>query len=288
MRETSDKICLEHGLSIVEEPKGKGVRQYLYNMEKAGMPTRYNVARQAIDESIALSLNLEEFKSELRKRGYVYRLDPNRKYWTVTPPGWKKSIRTHNLGEAYTRESIERRIYENDPSVRTERLRQQYRFTNHYNLRRRVDRIMGRSGLEKLYLRYCYELGYLPKYKQNPTKLHIVLKEDLLKCDQYSEQAKLLAKYHVNTDEDLTRLVSDLKDRMQKLGSDRDDLRRVAKRVLPEEEIDRAKEGIKERTAEIRQIRHELKVCGEIRDRSAHIEENLAIVDADRRKERER
>jgi hypothetical protein len=288
MRETSDKICLEHGLSIVEEPKGKGVRQYLYNMEKAGMPTRYNVARQAIDESIALSLNLEEFKSELRKRGYVYRLDPNRKYWTVTPPGWKKSIRTHNLGEAYTRESIERRIYENDSSVRTERLRQQYRFTNHYNLRRRVDRIMGRSGLEKLYLRYCYELGYLPKYKQNPTKLHIVLKEDLLKCDQYSEQAKLLAKYHVNTDEDLTRLVSDLKDRMQKLGSDRDDLRRVAKRVLPEEEIDRAKEGIKERTAEIRQIRHELKVCGEIQDRSAHIEENLAIVDADRRKERER
>ena len=288
MRVTSDKICLEHGLSIVEEPKGKGVRQYLYNMEKAGMPTRYNVARQAIDESIALSLNLEEFKSELRKRGYIYRLDPNRKYWTVTPPGWKKSIRTHNLGEAYTRESIERRIYENDPSVRTERLRQQYRFTNHYNLRRRIDRIMGRSGLEKLYLRYCYELGYLPKYKQNPTKLHIILKEDLLKCDQYSEQAKLLAKYHVNTDEDLTRLVSDFKDRMQKLGSDRDDLRRVAKRVLPEEEIDRAKEGIKERTAEIRQIRHELKVCGEIRDRSAHIEENLAIVDADRRKERER
>ena len=147
---------------------------------------------------------------------------------------------------------------------------------------------MGRSGLEKLYLRYCYELGYLPKYKQNPTKLHIVLKEDLLKCDQYSEQAKLLAKYHVNTDEDLTRLVSDLKDRMQKLSADRDDLRREAKRVLPEEEIDRAKEGIKERTAEIRQIRHELKVCGEIRDRSAHIEENLAIVDADRRKERER
>ena len=29
-----------------------------------------------------------------------------------------------------------------------------------------VAQIMGRSGLEMLYLRYCYELGYLPKYQQ--------------------------------------------------------------------------------------------------------------------------
>ena len=288
MRETSDRICREHGLSIVEEPKGKGVRQYLYNMEKAGMPTRYNVARQAIDESIALSLNIEEFKSELRKRGYIYRLDPNRKYWTVTPPGWKKSIRTHNLGEEYTRESIERRIYENDPSVRAERLRQHYRIPNNYNLRRRIDRIMGRSGLEKLYLRYCYELGYLPKYQQNPTKLHIVLKEDLLKCDQYSEQAKLLAKYHVSTDEDLSQTAKDIKARMNELGGERDELRKAVRRVLPEEDIVKAKEGIRELTSEIRQLRHEIKVCGEIRERSAHVEENLRIVDADRRKERER
>ena len=206
LRETSDRICQERGLSIVENPRGKGVSQYVYRMEKAGMPTRYNVARQAIDESVALSLTIEEFKSELRKRGYNYRFDPQRKYWTVTPPGWKKAIRIHQLGENYTREAIERRIYENDPSVRQERLRQNYRLPAHYNLRRRIDRIMGRSGLEKLYLRYCYELGYLPKYRQNPTKLHILLKEDLLKCDQYSEQAKLLCKYHVNTDEDLLLL----------------------------------------------------------------------------------
>ena len=63
---------------------------------------------------------------------------------------------------------------------------------------------MGRSGLEKLYLRYCYELGILPRVRQNPTHLHIVLKEDLLKCDQYSEQAKLLSRYHISTEEDLS------------------------------------------------------------------------------------
>jgi hypothetical protein len=288
LREASDRICLEHGLSIVDNPRGRGVDQYLYKMEKAGMPTRYNVARQAIDEAVALSLNIDEFKSELRRRGYNYRFDPQRKYWTVTPPGWKKSIRIHQLGPDYTRESIERRIYENDPAVRTERLRQSYRMPNHYNLRRRIDRIMGRTGLEKLYLRYCYELGYLPKYRQNPTRLHIVLKEDLLKCDQYSEQAKLLSKYHVNTDEDLSLLMERIDMKMQELSSQRDERRLIAKRVLPVAETDKAREEAKELTREIRELRQEAKVCREVQDRSGHVRENLEIVDRDRQKEKER
>ncbi len=288
LRETSDRICREHGLSIVDQPKGRGVSHYVYKLEKAGMPTRYNVARQAIDEAIRLSLTIEEFKSELRTRGYSYRFDPKRKYWTVTPPGWKKPIRIHQLGSNYTRESIERRIYENEPSVRQERLRQNYRIPNHYSLRSRIDHIMGRSGLEKLYLRYCYELGYLPKYRQNPTRLHILLKEDLLKCDQYSEQAKLLSKYHVNTDEDLTSLMEELGSRMRELGCERDELRLVAKRVLPEAEINRARDNVKELTAEIRQLRHDLKTCSVIRERSGHVRENLEIVDRDRQREKER
>ena len=288
LRDTSDRICKEHGLSVIGKPKGKRVSTYLYKMEKAGMPTRYNVARQAIDESVAISLNLEEFKSELRKRGYNYRFDPQRKYWTITPPGWTKAIRIHQLGDNYTRESIERRIYENDPSVRMERPRQQYYIPKQYNLRRRIDRIMGRTGLEKLYLRYCYELGYLPKYRQNPTRLHIVLKEDLLKCDQYSEQAKLLCKYHVDTDEDLSNLMEKLGERMEMLSKERDELRLVIKRVVPEETINDSREAIKELTSEIKTLRRELKVSAEIQERSAHVRENLEIVERERTKERER
>lgn len=288
LKEASDRICLERGMSIVENPKGKGVNQYVYKMEKAGMPTRYNIARQAIDEAVSLSLNIEEFKYELRKRGYSYRFDPQRKYWTITPPGGRKPIRIHKLGDDYSRESIERRIYDNDPSVRTERLRQQYRQPNNYNLRRRIDRIMGRSGLEKLYLRYCYELGYLPKYQQNPTKLHILLKEDLLKCDQYSEQAKLLSRYHVDTEKDLTDLMENIEGRIKVLSLDRDELRRTMRRVLPESEISDAKGRIKYLTAEIRELRHELKVCGDIQHRSGHIRENLAVIDRDRMRERTR
>ena len=288
LREMSDRICQEHGLSVIKNPKGQRVNTYLYKMERAGMPTRYNVARQSIDEAIALSLTIEEFKAELRSRGYSYRFDPQRKYWTITPPGWKKPIRIHQLGENYTRESIERRIYENDPSVRTERVRQQYHRSNHYNLRRRIDRIMGRSGLEKLYLRYCYELGYLPKYQQNPTKLHILLKEDLLKCDQYSEQAKLLSKYHVNTDEDLSQLMEKIEDKMQSISAERDEMRKVSRRNIPIAQIDAARDKVTELTAELRELRKELKVCSQVQERSDHVRENLEIIDRDRQREKAR
>ena len=288
LREMSDRICQEHGLSVIKNPKGQRVNTYLYKMERAGMPTRYNVARKSIDEAIALSLTLEEFKAELKSRGYNYRFDPQRKYWTITPPGWKKPIRIHQLGENYTRESIERRIYENDPSVRTERVRQHYHRSSHYNLRRRIDRIMGRSGLEKLYLRYCYELGYLPKYQQNPTKLHILLKEDLLKCDQYSEQAKLLSKYHVNTDEDLSQLMEKLEDKIQSVSAERDQMRKVSRRNIPIAQIDAARDKVTELTAELRELRRELKVCSQVQERSDYVQESLEIIDRDRQREKAR
>ena len=114
-----------------------------------------------------------------------------------------------------------------------------------------------------------------------------MLKEDLLKCDQYSEQAKLLAKYHVDTDEDLSMLMGDLRDKLTVLGSERDELRLKVKRVLPEAEITEAKEGVKELTKEMRELRRELKVCGEVKERSSHVRENLEIVERDRSRGKE-
>ena len=287
MREVRDRLCREYGLSVIEEPRGRGVNQYLYKMERDGMPTRYNVARQAIDESIELSLTMEEFQAEMKKRGYLLRFDPNRKYWSIVPPGWKKPIRIHKLGDDYTREMIQERISENDIHVRAIRLRQQYRIPNNYSLKRRVDRIMGRSGLEKLYLRYCYELGYLPKYRQKPANLHIVLKEDLLKCDQYSEQAKLLSRYHISTEEDLSSHQERVEEKMADISARRDELRRKARHVLPEAEIKETKDEIVNLTTELRQLRREVKVCEQIRERSGHVRENLEIVDRDRQKQKE-
>lgn len=288
IRAVSDRICRERNLSVIEHPEGKRVPYSLYKMEKAGMPTRYNVARQALDEAISVSANMEEFMSELKKRGYLYQFNPRRKYWTVTPPGWTKAIRTDRLGDAYTREMIQRRVFSNDIGVRMQRMRNECRSTNHYDLKRRIDKIMGRSGLEKLYLRYCYELGYLPKYRQNPVRLHAVLKEELLKCDLYSEEAKFLARYNINTEEDLEKKMKSLMEDYSSISAQRSELRQKLRRKMPVEEEAQCREKVRELTAELKDTRKELKLCRDIRERSGQVERNLETVIEDRTRGKER
>ena len=288
MREVSDRLCREHGLSVIERPGGRGGSYYLNSLEKAGMPTRFNVARAAIDEAIASSANMEEFKQELRRMGYRYQFDPQRKYWTVTPAGWEKPIRLYRLGEDYTRERIEQRVYENDISVRAERMtRLYYSRPNHYNLRRRIDRIMGRTGLEKLYLRYCYELGYLPKYRQQPTKLHPLLREDLLKCEMYSEEAKILCRNNISTEADLLSYMDGLWEKMKTVTAKRDELRTYSRRAIPEEEREQVRKVITSLTSQLKELRKEVRLCGDIKERSHHMEENMEAIDKERGQSRE-
>ena len=288
IRAVSDRICRERNLSVIEHPEGKRVPYSLYKMEKAGMPTRYNVARQALDEAISVSANMEEFKSELKKRGYLYQFNPRRKYWTVTPPGWTKAIRTDRLGDQYTREMIPQRVFSNDIGVRMQRMRNECRSSNHYDLKRRIDKIMGRSGLEKLYLRYCYELGYLPKYRQNPVRLHAVLKEELLKCDLYSEEAKFLARYNISTEEDLEKKMKSLMEDNSSISAQRSELRQKLRRKMPVEEEAQCREKVRELTAELKNTRKELKLCRDIRERSGQVERNLETVIEDRTRGKER
>lgn len=285
MRKTSDRICMEHSLSVIKEPKGKGVPYKLNMMEKAGMPTRYNVARQALDEAIALSLNKEELYYEMKRRGYLCRFNDNHKYWTITPPGWKQGIRTNKLGDDYTKERIIERVCLNDESVRSERLYQRCRQPNSYSLKRRIDKIMGRTGLEKLYLRYCYELGYLPRYTQRPTMLSMTLKEDLLMCDKYCDEAKLLSKYGISTDKDLEKIVHKAEQKMDELLSERDDLRNKARCKLPETEIENCRGRIAELTAELRELRKETRLYADIEKRSGIVGNNLEKADRERKKE---
>ena len=283
LRETSDRLCEEYGLSVIKDPRGKRTPMYLYKLEKNGAPTRYNVARAMIDEAVSLSVTMEEFKAELRKMGCSYRFDRNHKYWTITPPGWQKPIRIYRLGAEYTNDRIIERVETNDMSARERRYERQAKRPNNYPMRRRVHKIMKRSGLERLYLRYCYELGYLPKYTQNPKRMHYLLKEDLLKCELYSKEAKLLARNSIVTWEDLSSYKRIIEEKMESLDVERYEERKIAKRQIPEEEQLRRKERIKELTTEIKKLRSEMKLIKDIEERSEKIMAKMNYLENEER-----
>ena len=104
VRRLSDTICIENGLSIVENPKphGKSYDKWLGNQAK---PSHRELLRAAIDNALAQKpANLDELLKLLRdagcevsKRGKSYRLKL---------PGWENVARLDSLGEGYTMEDL--------------------------------------------------------------------------------------------------------------------------------------------------------------------------------------
>lgn len=283
MRETSDRICNEHNLSVVENPHRGKEPTNLYRAEKAGMPTRYNVVRAAIDEAISKSCNMREFEMYLKQMGYSTQFNPKRKYWTVIPKGWEKSIRLARLGEEYTNERIVERVLSNPTGVRMMNFQPKGK---QYLLITRKDRINKVGGLRGLYLKYCYELGYLPKYKQNVNRVHPMLKEDLMKCEMFTKQVRLIGKYEITDRKDLAFFIADTSKKMEALKEEREHLRKVARRVIPEDEKVKTKIRISEISDRLKHLRDELKLAVDIEERSEQLEQKLNRGEEERDKEK--
>ena len=127
------------------------------------------------------------------------------------------------------------------------------------------------SHIYRLYLHYCYLLGYLPKgtdYK--PTSPY--LKEDLKKLDEISEQVRYMSKYHIETFDDLYVDRTKIESEMSKLIDARTKLQNKIRRATPEAKITLREEkaGV---TAQIAELRKKLKLNKGIEERSVKIQE---------------
>lgn len=285
MREVSDSLCRQYGLTVIEKPKGHGEPVYMSQMSKAGMPTRYNMARQAVDEAIALSLNLREFELHLKSLGYRVQLNPRRKYWTVTPKGWEKPIRLMRLGKEYTNERIMQRLSANPESVRLKSFQKRMLAKRQYLLLTRRDRIGKVGGLRGLYLKYCYMLGYLPKYTQDANKVPEILKEDLLKCEKYTKQIRLLGKYEIHTDEELFSFLKQKEREKEDITEMREILRKEYRRVLPEPEKKQLKAQIATLTSALRDIRGEVRLAEDIKVSTEDIAKRMEQIERENQRE---
>ena len=105
VRRLSDTICIENGLSIVEnsKPHGKSYNKWLGNQAKT---SHRQLLRVAIDNALSQSPAdfeellklLQESGCEVSKRGKSYRLKLS---------GWEKAARMDSLGEGYGLEDLQ-------------------------------------------------------------------------------------------------------------------------------------------------------------------------------------
>ncbi len=285
-RKVADRICEKYGLYYDPNPYRSKQSEYLTMKEKAGMPTRYSVAKEAIDYAIEHSKTISEFQYALKEMGYSYNLSPSRKYWTVTPKGYDKPIRLKNLGEDYTNDKIIERIKANrNRWAEIEPFQRKAYKPRQYNLPTRGQKIKKKGGLYGLYLYYCYRLGYLPKYKkQNNARLHYLLKDDLMKLDKITDEVRLLGRENISTDEQLFSYKAFKEEEMKNLIAERTHLRNKVRTKIDDGQLSEAKERITSIGGELKTLRKEVKLCDDIAERSKLMAENLRQIETEEQK----
>ena len=281
LRQRSDELCREYALSVIEHPSGRKKPYALYQAEKQGLPTRDNVARQAVDEAISKSFTLKDFDRYMAEMGYRCSFDPNRKYWTIIGRGWKRPKRLYKLGEDYTNERIMERIRENSYAVKFARFTEPTKQIKVYRLKGSLSGARKIGGLRGLYLHYCYKLGILPKgRKQNYAKLHYLLKDDLMKMDAITKEARLLCRCHIDTAEQLSSYHGSLETEKNELTEQRKGLYSQS-RKLDGKEKEAVKTQISDISKRLGEIRKEVRLCEGIAARSDTLKEKLQAVRAD-------
>lgn len=287
IRTASDRLCREYGLSVIENPQPGRSKQYgEWRAEKENRTTYRGIVQADVDEAIAASMTERQFFYHLRAKGYAIKFGQD---ITVRPQGKPRGLKLYrNFGEDYTIEAIRRRILahpypqrpkENPPpSVRRVRLR------GNLHAARKI------TGFRALYLHYCYKLGIFPKNRPvSPARLHFLLREDLIKMENYSQEARLLCRHHIDTSEQLTAHKQGLETEIEALAADRVRLYKKQRTKAVREDSAQAAEikgRITDLTARLKTLRREVHLCENITARSQVMKEKLKAVREDEASQR--
>jgi len=284
MREVSDRLCKEHQLSVIKNPGGKGMSYAEWSAKGNGKPTYRELVKADVDRAILASTTMRDFYRVMEQMGYTFkRYKENGQplvHPVAMPPGAKKGVRMDRLGEEYTFDGITQRILRNMrkripfPEAENRRVGR-YRYRGNFKKSRKA------TGLRALYFYYCYRLKIIKKYPASVKRVPASLREDILKLDQRIAETRLLGKYGIETAEDLTNRKQYADNQIQVLTDKRKDLRNALKRVTRQgdtEAIAETKTQIAALTAELKQLRREVKLCDSIAERSGLVKEGLEEV----------
>ena len=276
LQATSDAICREYSLSVIENPQpGKGKHYGEWRAEQEQRPTWRGLVHSDIDDAIRQSMTERQFFDALHRKGYEIKVG---KDISVRPPGKERFVRlARNFGEGYTLEGICKRILEQTktahPLPEPVSRPTHYRLSGNWHSRKKV------TGFRALYFHYCYLLGVFPRKKQqNHKRLHFLLREDLIKLDAVTQEARLLAANRIDTAQQLSSYQSGLESRMESVTFQRKQLYRKLRTMDVKSDEAASAEistAITALSKELCQLRREVKLCSNIAMRSGVLPERI-------------
>ena len=291
MREASDALCREYGLSIIENPQPGKTQHYAeYQAEQNGKPTWRSLIKRDVDAALRQSMTERQFFHALQGMGYELKVGAD---ISVRPQGKERFFRLgRNLGEDYTPVGIRRRLLEQSrPEREYHPQPRKVKFHGQVKPARKA------TGFRALYYHYCYLLGIFPRNKRRlPRRVSPALREELLRGERFSQKIRLLSRYKIDTMEQLEAHQGKVEDNLKGLLSQRDvlyhEFRTVGVQSDPERK-DRVKQEVSALTGQIQKLRKEAALCQDIARRSEKMRENLRMQEEkenslSRKREREK
>lgn len=106
MREVSDRLCKENGLSVIPPSQNKGMGYKEYTEAKRGMSWKQKL-KQTIDRLVITAKDYDDFLRLMQEVGYEIKTG---KYISFRAEGQERFTRSKTIGENYTEERIKERI----------------------------------------------------------------------------------------------------------------------------------------------------------------------------------
>ena len=106
MREVSDRLCKENGLSVIPPSQNKGMGYKEYTEAKRGTSWKQKL-KQTIDRLVITAKDYDDFLRLMQEAGYEIKTG---KYISFRTKGQERFTRSKTIGENYTEERIKERI----------------------------------------------------------------------------------------------------------------------------------------------------------------------------------
>ena len=275
IREVSDRLCREYGLSVIEHPKGKGVSYAEWKAEQEdGQVTQRSQIRSAINVAVSMSVTVPQFLGHMVDLGFI--IDERGKHTKIKHINDKRFVRFDSLGEDYSVEDIKKRVYAQSKPKYT-RFHEQDNPEELFDTEEPVA-IMTYVPLYAAYQKAIKRAEERPIYN---IRMYYLVRRDKSHMRLYEDTVDLLCTHHLKTAQDVIDYQKEAMRQIDENYAERQKAYAYLRKARERGDLieaDKARYNVGVYTMRLSKLRREVTTCDEVLERGGMIRENLRRI----------
>lgn len=280
LREISDRVCEEYGISVLKGSDSYANRGRCYWAEKNGQKSHRQLLREDIEKCLSMSFKREVFWKHMDALGYTLLRGEEYEHPCIMAPGWKRPVRLDKLG--YSLEKIDSRLEQNVLDDRYTFVvmgnqRKPRKFTPLLSIEANIQKAQRMDGMQLTFailLELIRLMNGCPE--REPIKpLSPTLRAELSKLDKILQQYELLRQNQIDSPRELSAFIGKTEASITELVAKRQQIYHRIRRPKSDEDREQNKAMARDISAEIKPLRKNLAIAKEIAARYPQVQELL-------------